>query len=107
MSPDGYGISSPPGFPPKRPRAVWGHGPAGMEIFNHLNSFQEPLRVPDLLGHIRSMGLPTLSPPIPVGSAKPFLAAPVFHRGERFGNFFLANSENAVTSSPRKTRRPC
>ena len=81
------------GFSPEEAEGVWGNGPAGWEIFNHLNSFQEPLRVPDLLGHIRSMGLPALSSPIPVGSALPFLAAPVFHRGERFGNIFLAQRE--------------
>ena len=72
---------------------VWGHGSEGLKIFDHLNSFKEPLRLPDLLGHIRSMGLPNFSPPMPVGSAFPFLAAPVFHRGERFGNIFLAERE--------------
>ena len=81
------------GMTPEEAEGVWGHGSAGLEIFNHLNSFQEPLRLPDLLGHIRSMGLPNLSPPMPVGSAIPFLAAPVFHRGERFGNLFLAERE--------------
>ena len=72
---------------------VWGHGSGGLKIFNHLNSFQEPLRLPDLLGHIRSMGLPEFSPPMPVGSTLPFLAAPVLHRGERVGNIFLAEEE--------------
>ena len=72
---------------------VWGHGPAGLKIFNYLNSFEEPLRLPDLLGHIRSMGLPNFSPPMSVGSTFPFLAAPVFHWGERFGNIFLAERE--------------
>ena len=81
------------GMTPEEAEGVWGHGSAGLEIFNHLNSFQEPLRLPDLLGHIRSMGLPNLSPPMPVGSAIPFLAAPVFHRGERVGNIFLAERE--------------
>ena len=81
------------GMTPEEAEGVWGHGSAGLEIFNHLNSFQEPLRLPDLLGHIRSMGLPNLSPPMPVGSAIPFLAAPVFHRGERVGNLFLAERE--------------
>ena len=72
---------------------VWGHGSEGLTIFNHFNSFQEPLRLPDLLGHIRSMGLPEFSPPMPVGSTLPFLAAPVSHRGERVGNIFLAEQE--------------
>ena len=81
------------GLTPAEAESVWGQGTAGWEIFNHLNSFQEPLRLPDLFGHIRSMGLPNLSPPMTVGSAFPFLAAPVFHRGERFGNIFLAERE--------------
>ena len=81
------------GLTPEEAEGVWGQGSAGLEVFKHLNSFQEPLRVPDLFGHIRSMGLPNLSPPMPVGPAFPFLAAPVFHWGERFGNIFLAKRE--------------
>ena len=81
------------GLTSEEAEGVWGHGSEGLKIFNHFNSFQEPLRLPDLLGHIRSMGLPNFSPPMSVGSIFPFLAAPVFHRGERFGNIFLAERE--------------
>ena len=81
------------GLTPEEAEGVWGQGSAGLEIFKHFNSFQEPLRVPDLFGHIRSMGLPNLNPLMPVGPAFPFLAAPVFHWGERFGNIFLAKRE--------------
>jgi GAF domain-containing protein len=66
----------------------------GKKIFSYLNSFQEPLRVPDLLAHLRSVDLPELSLPMAVGLTFPFLAAPVFHRGERFGNIFLAQREH-------------
>ena len=72
---------------------VWGLGPEGRKLFDHINSFQEPLRVPDLLGHIRSMGLPEISPPMSMGSSFPFLAAPVFHQGKRVGTIFLAEKE--------------
>ena len=73
---------------------IWGHGAVGKKIFSYLNSFQEPLRVPDLLAHLRSVDLPELSLPMAVGLTFPFLAAPVFHRGERFGNIFLAQREH-------------
>ena len=81
------------GMTSEEAEGVWGHGSEGLKIFDYFNSFQEPLRLPDLLGHIRSMGLPELSPPMSLGPACPFLAAPVFHRGERVGNIFLAEEE--------------
>ena len=81
------------GMTPEEAEGVWGHGSEGLKIFDYFNSFQEPLRLPDLLGHIRSMGLPELSPPMSLGPACPFLAAPVSHRGERVGNIFLAEGE--------------
>ena len=67
--------------------------PEGMELFEYLGSIPGPLRVPDLLGHIRSMGLPDLHPPVEVGVVVSFLASPVFHQGERVGNVYLAEKE--------------
>lgn len=64
--------------------------PEGMRLFEHLSCLPKPLRIPDLLGYIRSLGLRELYPPIPVGAELPFMAAPLLHRGERVGNFFLA-----------------
>ena len=82
------------GLTPEEAQQIWGHGIAGAEVFDYFNSLQEPWRVPDLLAHLRSMSLPELSDlPVAVGFAIPFLAAPVFHRGERFGNIFLAQRE--------------
>ena len=68
--------------------------PDGMRLFEYLNGISEPLRLPDLLGHIRSLGLPELRPPLPVGPAVSFLAAPVLHRDERVGNVYLAEKES-------------
>ena len=65
----------------------------GMEIFEYLNSLSEPLRIPDLLGLLRQLGFPEFRPPMPVDGAVSFLAAPVFHRGERVGNVFVAGRE--------------
>ena len=67
--------------------------PDGMRLFEYLNGISEPLRLPDLLGHVRSLGLPELLPPLPVGPAVSFLAAPVLHRGERVGNLYVAEKE--------------
>ena len=69
--------------------------PDGMRLFEYLNGISEPLRLPDLLGHIRSLGLPELRPPLPVGPAVSFLAAPVLHRDERAGNIYVAEKESS------------
>ena len=69
--------------------------PDGMRLFEYLNGISEPLRLPDLLGHIRSLGLPDLRPPLPVGPAVSFLAAPVLHRDERVGNIYVAEKESS------------
>ena len=67
--------------------------PDGMRLFEYLGGISGPLRLPDLLGHIRSMGLPELRPPVAVGPVVSFLAAPVLHLGERVGNVYLAEKE--------------
>ena len=67
--------------------------PEGMQLFEYLSRLPQPLRLPDLLEHIRATDLPDLQPPVAVGPVVPFLAAPVLHQGERVGNFFLAKTE--------------
>ena len=67
--------------------------PEGMQLFEYLSSLPQPVRLPDLLEHIRSTDLLDLQPPVAVGPVVPFLAAPVLHQGERVGNFFLAKIE--------------
>ena len=67
--------------------------PDGMRLFEYLGSISEPLRLPDLLGHVRSMGLPELHPPVEVSPVVSFLASPVHHRGERVGNIYVAEKE--------------
>ncbi|MXZ90087.1 MAG: response regulator [Chloroflexi bacterium] len=63
------------------------------EHFQYLAGLPVPLRVADLLGHIRSLGLPKLEPPLAVSPRVSFLAAPVLHLGERVGSVFLAEKE--------------
>ena len=74
--------------------------PDGLLIFEYLNGLPEPLRIPDLLGRLRSLGLPQFRPPDSVGGVLPFLAAPVFHRGERVGNVFVADREEGGEFTP-------
>ena len=67
--------------------------PGWPEHFRYLSRLPDPLRVPDLLGHIRSLGLPEMLPPVAVSPAVSFLAAPVLHLGQRVGSVFLAEKE--------------
>ena len=67
--------------------------PEGVRLYDYLGGFSSPLRLPDLLGHLRSQGLPELRQALPVGPVLPFLAAPIFHGGERAGNLYLAGKE--------------
>ena len=65
----------------------------GMQFFELLSRTDGPLRLPDLLGHISSQGLPDLQPPVEVGPQLAFMAAPVFHIGKRVGNIYVAERE--------------
>ena len=68
--------------------------PEGQAIFERLGSVSEPLRIPDLVGYVRSLGFAEFSLPLPAEPASPFLAAQVFHGSERVGNIFLAGRED-------------
>ncbi len=68
----------------------------GEQLFAYLTGLTEPLRLPDLLGHVRQLGFPEFRPALPLGSLVPFLAAPILHRGRQEGNIYLAKE----TSDP-------
>ena len=80
------------GITPEEAQGLWDL-PDGMRLFAYLGDIPEPLRLLDLIGHIRSMGLP--EPDLPAGVRSPvsFLAAPIRHGGERVGNIFLGVTE--------------
>ena len=67
--------------------------PGWPQHFEYLAGIPAPLRVPDLLEHIRSLGLPELRPPLEVSEKVSFLAAPVLLRGQRVGSIYLAEKE--------------
>ena len=65
--------------------------PGGPEFFHYLSNLPDPLRLADLSGHTRELGLPEIVHPIgPIGS---FLGMPVRHLGKRVGNLYLAGKE--------------
>ncbi len=68
--------------------------PDRWQLFIYLSSLSEPLRIPDLLDHARSLGLTEFNVPLPVGSRVSFLASPVLNLGERLGNLYLAAKED-------------
>ena len=88
------------GLTPEETRRLW-EVPGGRGLFEYVVGTAGPLRVRDFQSHMRSLGLAELSLPMPVGAVFPFLAAPVRHRGEGVGNFFLAQKEGGRRVHPR------
>ena len=80
------------GMTAEEDRQLWDQ-PEGGRLYDYLGGFSSPLRLPDLLGHLQSQGLPEVGRALQVGPVICFLAAPVFHRGERVGHLFLAGKE--------------
>ena len=87
------------GMTEEEARRIW-ETPDGMRIFEYLGSLSRPLRIPDLLGLLRQLGLPGVHPPASVENALSFLAAPALHRGERVANIFVADRKGGSEFSP-------
>lgn len=66
--------------------------PDGWRLFESLTDISEPLRVPDLVKHVRALGFAEFSIPLPVGIFR-FLAVPMLHRGERVGHVFVGDKD--------------
>ena len=67
--------------------------PSRWQLFEVLTNVSAPLRIPDLVEHVRTLGIAGFTIPMPVGQLFPFLAAPMFHRGARVGHIFLGDRE--------------
>ena len=74
--------------------------PNGTQFLEYLNAVPGPLRVPDLNGHFRAMGLPEFRPPIAEAGPMSFLLAPVLHQGKRVGTFYLSTKEGGQEFIP-------
>ena len=66
--------------------------PEGVRLFESLTSISEPMRVPDLLEHVRALGFTGFSIPLPVGVLR-FMASPMFHRGDHVGHVFVGGKD--------------
>ena len=86
------------GMTPEEAGQVW-DVPQGGQIIDQLGRLLEPLRVRDLVGHLRSVGLPAFDPPLPVGPEVPFLAAPIVQQGANVGNIFVADTDDGAEFS--------
>ncbi len=74
--------------------------PERWEIFERLGGLSEPLRIPDLVGYVRSLGFAEFSLPLPADPASPFLASQMLHGSKRMGNIFLAGRDDGREFSP-------
>ena len=66
--------------------------PERWQLFQALTGVSEPLRIPDLVEHVRALGFDGFSIPLPVGVFR-FMAAPMFHRGVRVGHVFVGDRD--------------
>ena len=99
---DGAGLAEEflsSGMTPEETERLW-TAPGWPQHFQYLALLPSPLRVPDLLGHLRSLGLPDLQPPVEVSERVSFLAFPVQHQGERVGSIYLAEKQDGEEFSP-------
>ena len=93
---DGAGVPAEflsSGMTPEETERLW-TAPGWPQHFGYLALLPGPLRVPDLTGHLRSLGLPELRPPVEVSNRVSFLAFPVSHQGERVGSIYLAEKQD-------------
>ena len=76
------------GFAPEEERELFTWPDSG-RLFQHLRELPGPLRLADLAGYVRSLGIKPART-----FSRTFQAAPIRHRGENAGNFFLAEKAN-------------
>jgi len=67
--------------------------PDRWDLFESLTGISEPVRVPDLVEHVRALGFTEFTIPLPVAVFR-FMAAPMLHRGARVGHVFVGDRED-------------
>ena len=78
-------ITSGVGDEEHRRLAEWPDGP---RLFQHFRDLEGPLRIPDVLAYVRSLGFSEAFLP-----SSSFQGTPMRHRGSHVGNFYLAGKE--------------
>ena len=66
--------------------------PDGQRFFEHLRDLAEPFRLADVPGYLTSLDLP-----VAPWFTKTLQGAPMHHRGEHLGHFFLGDKEDGET----------
>ena len=64
--------------------------PEGRRFFEYLSGISEPLRVPDMESHLRTLNLPDFMPPVPFHA---LMVTPIRHQGVGVGVIYLAQNE--------------
>ena len=72
----------------------------GPSLLECLSGLTEPLRVGNFFSHTSSLGFPDFRLPVPVSSDPAFLAAPIYHRGERMGHIYLLEKDGGREFTP-------
>ena len=80
------------GLAPEVHREMENWLPDGLRLFEHLHDRQGPIRVADLPGYVRSLGIS----PTHLIVCKSFQGMPMRHRGVHVGNFFLGEKEGGA-----------
>ncbi len=75
------------GFTPEQQRQLM-HWPDRTRLYEHFRDLPSPVRLPDLHGYVRALGIDADLIP-----ANAFQGAPMRHRGVQVGNFFLGGKE--------------
>ncbi len=86
------------GFTPEQNEDLWGL-PEKWEVLEAVFGKENPLRVRDLLSHIKELGIPEVRLPVPASSGVSFLGAPIRFQGERVGGIFLAEKQREFPAS--------
>ena len=85
------------GLTPEESERLW-LTPDGLRIFQALADISEPVRIPDLAQHMRALGFPEFTIPVPV-EVFAFMAAPMFHRDVRMGLVIVGAREDGAEFS--------
>ena len=82
------------GFSPEDVERLWS-APDRYQVMEAMTNVSEPMRLPDLAEYARGLGFTEFTIPLPVDVFR-FMAAPMFHRGERVGHVFVGDKEDGA-----------